>query len=103
MVICRVKIVLRNPSKQQIAECLGFNESIYQTQVAILSSSKLNDGFLILILIFSKFASKSYSGTGLGLFIAKRIIESHNGKIWAENNSEGRGTTFSFSLPIIGK
>lgn len=103
VVICRGKIVLRNPSKQQIADCLGFNESIDQTQVAILSSSKLNDGFLILILIFSKFASKSYSGTGLGLFIAKRIIESHNGKIWAENNSEGRGTTFSFSLPIRGK
>jgi nitrogen fixation/metabolism regulation signal transduction histidine kinase len=66
---------------------------------------KLNGGFLILILIliFSKFASKSYSGTGLGLFIAKSIIESHNGKIWAENNSEGRGTIFSFSLPIRGK
>jgi signal transduction histidine kinase len=53
--------------------------------------------------LFSKFASKSFSGTGLGLFIAKSIIESHNGKIWAENNSEGRGATFSFSLPIRGK
>src|ERR687896_456723 len=49
--------------------------------------------------LFSKFASKSFSGTGLGLFIAKSIIESHNGKIWAENNSEGRGATFTFSLP----
>jgi signal transduction histidine kinase len=53
--------------------------------------------------LFSKFASKSFSGTGLGLFIAKSIIESHNGKIWAENNSEGRGATFTFSLPIRGK
>jgi hypothetical protein len=41
---------------------------------------KLNGGFLILILIFSKFASKSYSGTGLGLFIAKSIIESITGR-----------------------
>jgi signal transduction histidine kinase len=41
------------------------------------------------------FASKSYSVTGLGLFIAKSIIESNYGKIWVENNSEGRGATFS--------
>lgn len=44
---------------------------------------------------FSMFASKSYSVTGLGLFIAKSIIESNYGKIWAENNSEGCGATFS--------
>lgn len=50
--------------------------------------------------LFSKFASKSFSGTGLGLFIAKSIIESHNGKIWAENNIDGRGATFYFTLPL---
>lgn len=50
--------------------------------------------------LFSKFASKSFSGTGLGLFIAKSVIESHNGKIWAENNVDGKGATFSFSLPV---
>jgi signal transduction histidine kinase len=53
--------------------------------------------------LFSKFATKSFAGTGLGLFIAKNIIEAHYGKIWAENNSDGRGATFSFSLPIGGK
>jgi signal transduction histidine kinase len=53
--------------------------------------------------LFSKFATKSFAGTGLGLFIAKSIIEAHDGKIWAENNSDGRGATFSFSLPIGGK
>jgi signal transduction histidine kinase len=36
----------------------------------------------------------------LGLFISKNIIEAHGGKIWAENNSNGKGAAFSFSLPI---
>jgi len=50
--------------------------------------------------LFTKFAAKSDIGTGLGLFISKSIIEAHNGKIWAENNADGRGATFTFSLPI---
>jgi signal transduction histidine kinase len=49
--------------------------------------------------LFTKFASKSDMGTGLGLFISKGIVEAHGGKIWAENNPH-RGATFSFSLPI---
>ena len=54
----------------------------------------------ILPRLFTKFATKSFEGTGLGLFISKSIIEIHDGKIWAENNSNGKGATFSFSLPI---
>ncbi|MGA9150034.1 MAG: HAMP domain-containing sensor histidine kinase [Candidatus Nitrosopolaris sp.] len=50
--------------------------------------------------LFSKFASKSFQGTGLGLFISKSIVEAHGGKIWAENNSDGKGATFTFSLPV---
>jgi two-component system, OmpR family, sensor histidine kinase VicK len=50
--------------------------------------------------LFEKFASKSCKGTGLGLFISKSIVEAHGGKIWAENNSDGKGTTFTFSLPL---
>ena len=50
--------------------------------------------------LFEKFASKSCKGTGLGLFIYKSIVEAHGGRIWAQNNSNGKGATFTFSLPI---
>jgi two-component system, OmpR family, sensor histidine kinase VicK len=80
----------------------------------ILPSAKVVDGFVtvsirdsgrgidpeILPTLFSKFASKSEKGTGLGLFIGKSIVESHGGKIWARSNENGRGATFAFSLPV---
>jgi two-component system, OmpR family, sensor histidine kinase VicK len=52
--------------------------------------------------LFTKFSSKSFSGTGLGLYISKSIIEAHGGKIWAQNNNDNGkcGATFSFSLPL---
>ena len=53
----------------------------------------------ILPRLFTKFAAKS-SGTGLGLFISKSIVEAHGGRMWAENNVDGRGATFAFSIPI---
>ncbi|HEX7033977.1 MAG TPA: sensor histidine kinase [Nitrososphaera sp.] len=51
--------------------------------------------------LFSKFATKSDRGTGLGLFISRSIIEAHEGRIWCSNNSNGRGATFAFSLPAL--
>jgi signal transduction histidine kinase len=51
--------------------------------------------------LFTKFTTKSEKGTGLGLFIAKSIVEDHGGKIWAENNSDGRGAMFTFILPTL--
>jgi signal transduction histidine kinase len=53
--------------------------------------------------LFEKFASKSFQGTGLGLYISKSIVEAHGGKIWADNNTDGKGATFSFSLPLANK
>nr|MDQ3854620.1 HAMP domain-containing histidine kinase [Thermoproteota archaeon] len=63
--------------------------------------------------LFKKFATKSYQGTGLGLFISKSIVEAHGGKMWAENNSNNNnddngsnnrkhnGATFYFTLPVV--
>ncbi|MCC2648991.1 MAG: histidine kinase [Nitrososphaeraceae archaeon] len=60
----------------------------------------------ILPRLFSKFASKSYQGTGLGLYISKSIIEAHGGRMWAKNNNDNnthgaKGATFYFTLPTI--
>jgi signal transduction histidine kinase len=53
----------------------------------------------ILPILFTKFGTSSFQGIGLGLFIYKNIIGAHGGRIWAENNHDGNGATFAFSLP----
>ena len=50
--------------------------------------------------LFTKFATKSHEGTGLGLYICRNIVEAHGGRIWAENNADGIGATVSFTLPF---
>ncbi len=55
---------------------------------------------MILPTLFSKFVADSRDGLGLGLYLAKNIIEWHGGEIWAENNDNGKGATFTFSLPV---
>jgi two-component system, OmpR family, sensor histidine kinase VicK len=51
--------------------------------------------------LFEKFATKSLTGTGLGLFISKSIVEAHGGRLWAQNNPDGNGAAFAFSLPLL--
>ena len=85
-------------------------ENKQRQEVAIVSINDTGKGIdpEIMPRLFSKFATKSDKGTGigLGLFICKSIIEAHGGKIWAENNIDGKdgkgagGANFSFSLPI---
>lgn len=53
--------------------------------------------------LFEKFATKSEKGTGLGLYISNNIVQSHGGKMWAENNADGKGATFAFTLPLEKK
>jgi signal transduction histidine kinase len=93
----------------------GKNDSNSSSNNSSIISSSSHDHYEVIISIkdrgtgldpdiedklFSKFATKSDTGSGLGLYISKGIVEAHGGKIWAENNSDGKGATFSFSLPI---
>lgn len=54
----------------------------------------------LLLRLFTKFATKSDKGTGLGLYISKSIVEAHGGMIWGKNNEDGKGAAFTFTLPI---
>jgi signal transduction histidine kinase len=69
--------------------------------LVIIKDSGIGIDNEILPRLFKKFATKSDQGTGLGLYISKKIIEAHGGRIWAENNSNGIGSTFYFTLPIV--
>ena len=70
---------------------------------ALVTVKDTGDGINSEILpkIFSKFITKSFEGIGLGLYISKYILEAHSGKILAENNIDGKGATFSFTLPLF--
>jgi signal transduction histidine kinase len=76
-----------------------YNHSSREVAVAIKDSGTGVDPE-VLPKLFTKFSSGSQGGTGLGLFISRSIIEAHGGKIWGGNNPDGRGATFSFSLPL---
>jgi signal transduction histidine kinase len=73
-----------------------------QTNEVTVSIKDTGEGIdrSILPHMFTKFSSKSFEGIGLGLFITKNIVEAHGGRIWAENNPDGRGATFFFTLSI---
>ena len=51
-------------------------------------------------ILFTRFIKKSSRGTGLGLYVSKKIIEAHGGRIWAKNNQNGNGVTFGFGLLV---
>lgn len=57
--------------------------------------------------LFQKYSraqnTEGIQGTGLGLFIAKRMVEAQNGKVWAESPGEGKGSTFYLELPCLRK
>jgi signal transduction histidine kinase len=80
----------------------GNVKDMENAQSLIVSVTDLGKGIdpEILPRLFTKFTTNSDQGTGLGLYIAKNIIEAHGGQLWAQNNADGKGATFSFSLPL---
>ena len=116
-VLCKADDVIVSADKERISQvisnvlsnALKFTEEGY---ISISTETKGKDVIItvkdtgvgidseILPRLFSKFATKSEKGTGLGLYISKSIVERHGGNIWAANNADGKGATFVFSIPI---
>ncbi len=85
------------------SERIKDNTDLNEEDRVIISIRDTGTGILeeIYPKLFTKFATKSITGTGLGLYISKSIIEAHGGQIWAENNDKDKGAKFSLSLPLI--
>jgi signal transduction histidine kinase len=76
------------------------NEEWNKLAVVSVKDSGIGIAQDVFSLLFTKHPAKSSKGFGLGLYISKSIVEAHGGRIWAENNKDGKGATFSFSLPL---
>ncbi|MFL6409819.1 MAG: sensor histidine kinase [Nitrososphaeraceae archaeon] len=89
-------------SQQQLGEQTEQGQQEQQER-AIITIKDTGTGIHpeILPRLFSKFATKSHKGTGLGLYISKNIVEAHSGKLYASNNTDGKGATFTIILPLI--
>jgi signal transduction histidine kinase len=83
-----------------ILEVKNKNGNYQEEAIVIIKDTGIGISPEIMPRLFTKFTTKSEKGTGLGLFISKNIMEAHGGRIWAENNADGKGATFSFSLPL---
>ena len=94
--------LLRNAIKFTKEGTISINADMKDNTEVIITVKDTGAGIHpeILPRLFTKFATKSDTGTGLGLYISKVIVEAHGGRIWAENNSDGKGATFTFTLPL---
>ena len=99
---------------QQVMSNLINNALRFTKEGEIIVKTQVIDGFAqitvkdtgsgidpeIMPRLFEKFVTKSAKGTGLGLYISNRIVQAHGGKMWAENNADGKGATLAFRLPL---
>jgi signal transduction histidine kinase len=99
---------------QQVMSNLISNALRFAKEGAVIVETEVTDGFVqitvkdtgsgidpeIMPRLFQKFATRSAKGTGLGLYISNSIVQAHGGRMWADNNADGKGATFTFTLPI---
>jgi C4-dicarboxylate-specific signal transduction histidine kinase len=78
--------------------------SLTEGNLALVSIADLGDGILAgkVTEIFKPFFTTKTQGMGIGLSIARTIVEAHGGRIWAENAPSG-GAVFHISLPLIAR
>ena len=88
-------------SKEKQDETADGNSSVDMMAVITINDNGMGIDPKILPRIFQKFvASSDFGATGLGLYVSKSIVDAHNGKIWGEDNKDGKGATFRFTLPL---
>jgi signal transduction histidine kinase len=90
-------------NQQMIFVSIDKNKEGKEEEEVIVSVKDTGEGISdkVLYKLFTKFAtSDSTTGTGLGLYICKKIIEAHGGRIWGVNNLDGKGALFKFTLPV---
>ena len=93
-------IQIRTERKKYVDSGIDGGRSDYTHVIVSVRDSGRGIDPEIMTKLFTKFTTTSMHGTGLGLYISKNIVEAHDGKIWAENNADGKGATFYFSLPL---
>jgi signal transduction histidine kinase len=90
------------PDSKQTENEESINENKISEQILIgISDTGKGISPLIMPKLFEKFITSSDTGTGLGLYITRNLVEAHGGKVWAFNNKGGIGSTFMFSLPKV--
>jgi signal transduction histidine kinase len=95
---CIIDLIIEKPKLNSTSNKDGYN-IVNEIVFSIKDNGKGIDNE-IFPKLFTKFVSKSFQGTGLGLYICKSIVVAHGGRIWAKNNEDGKGATFSFSIPL---
>jgi signal transduction histidine kinase len=97
--------VIRNKESAAAGELLTVLSSAKESVLISVADSGRGMPAELLPQLFNRFTrdkkvAKAIQGTGLGLYIAKYIIDAHGGEIWAESPGEGKGSTFFIKLPI---
>ena len=95
-----VSIIVRKNDKEHDEANLGKDQQQLAEVIVQIQDTGTGIHPVILPKLFTRFATHSSTGTGLGLYVSRSIVEAHGGKIWGKNNSDGNGATFAFSLPL---